>query len=78
METQESLLTRVLLRQLCSGGQAREIREAAGAGLGETARAARVAKGTLSRWERGLQTPRGDAAIRYAQVLAALIEARGD
>lgn len=62
----------VWLRSLCRSGMARPLRQAGCVGLGEAAQASGVAKSSVSRWERGLQQPRGDAAARYARWLEAL------
>ncbi|MST31627.1 helix-turn-helix domain-containing protein [Acidimicrobiaceae bacterium USS-CC1] len=56
-------------RGLCRAGTARAVRQVGCVGLGEAARAAGVAKSSVSRWERGLQQPRGEAAVRYARWL---------
>lgn len=52
--------------------EARAIRLAAGLTVGDMARALGVTPGAVSRWERGLARPRGDAALRWHAVLSAL------
>lgn len=63
-----------LLRGCAADGTARQLRERHHLSGAEVARVLGVHKATLSKWERGLQTPRGAAARRYAQLLAALQE----
>ena len=60
------------VRGICSSGHAQTIREAAGVSRGEVARDADCAEPTIWRWERGLRTPKGDAALRYAKVMRRL------
>lgn len=57
------------IREAAESGQARAIRENARVSLRETARETDVAASTLDRWERGLNRPRRDAALRWARVL---------
>jgi transcriptional regulator with XRE-family HTH domain len=64
------------VRDLVRSGAARTIREAAGLSYRELADACGVSTPTVWRWEHGERTPRGDPALRYGAVLAALIEAR--
>lgn len=60
-------------RNLAKSGAARLIREGAGLSTAELAAELGVSPGAVSLWERGLRTPRGDVAGRYAQVLQTLI-----
>ena len=53
----------------------RALRESAGLTLRQAAEAVGVSsKMTVSRWERGLQTPRGEDRVRYSQFLRVLSE----
>jgi DNA-binding transcriptional regulator YiaG len=61
------------LRALMASGAARSIRESKQITLGEGAEAGRLAKSTLSRWERGQRLPTGKAAVRYMKVLRSLM-----
>lgn len=60
-------------RDLARSGAARSIRLAAGLSLGEVGRALGCPASTILRWERGDRLPRGDLAIRWAELLQALI-----
>jgi DNA-binding transcriptional regulator YiaG len=68
----KNFLRLTFVRRAAQNGTARRLRQESGASLAEIGRACNVSKGTLSRWERGLATPRGDAALRYGEVLSAL------
>lgn len=68
--TEVETLSRV--RRLARTGAARAIRLSAGVSIREVARAASVAPSTVFRWESGERTPRGDGALRYADVLDGL------
>lgn len=57
------------VRRLAVTGAARALRENAGLSLSEVALDSGVHKTTISRWERGLRRPRGEAAARYLRVL---------
>jgi DNA-binding transcriptional regulator YiaG len=59
-------------RRLAQTGGARAIREGARLSVSELARELDVTPGTVSRWERGLRTPRGAAAERWAKLLRRL------
>jgi transcriptional regulator with XRE-family HTH domain len=65
-------LTRV--RSFTESGAARSIRIAAGLSLREVASASGVSVSTLWRWENQERRPRGDAAVRYGEVLEVLME----
>lgn len=56
-------------RSLAANGLGRAIRLAADASLSEVGEAVGVSGPTISRWENGKRRPRGDRAVRYAQVL---------
>jgi transcriptional regulator with XRE-family HTH domain len=53
-------------------GSGRSLRVAAGLSLAELADELDVDKATLSRWERGLESPRRSAAIRYHRLIEQL------
>lgn len=59
--------------QRARNGTARQIRKNAGWTLGQMADAVRgVGPSAISRWEGGSRQPRGDAALRWAAILADL------
>ena len=60
------------VRSACASGAARALRLSAGLSLGEVAREIDVAVPTVFRWERNERRPRGEAALRYGELLAAL------
>jgi len=62
------------LRRLAADGTTRQVREDNLLSLTDVASALGITKATLSKWERGLQTPRGEPARRYAELLAALTD----
>jgi DNA-binding transcriptional regulator YiaG len=64
---------------LSTSGEGRKIREASGVSLPPLALAIGASVPTLSRWERGLSKPRGDAAVRWVKALEdlALVTAGG-
>ena len=64
-------------RAACLTGKGKATRLAAGLSQGEIARAIGVTPATLSRWEAERRHPTGEAAVRYAQVLRALVKERG-
>lgn len=57
------------IRELARTGRARTIREAARISGPEMAASVGVSAASLSRWERGLRTPRPDSAVRWAEAL---------
>jgi len=59
-------------RRLAQSGEARRIRERAGASRSDIARSCKVADSTIGRWEAGTRRPRADTARRYARVLRQL------
>lgn len=68
--------TLALVRELAADGTARRIRIAARLSLYDIARDLGVKAGTVSRWETGKRTPRGEAALRWAQLLNEIMEAQ--
>jgi transcriptional regulator with XRE-family HTH domain len=58
---------------MAATGEARSIRESARVSRQTLADAIDVEAGTLARWERGERTPRPDSALRWAEVLEALM-----
>jgi len=61
-------------RSLALSGAARSVRVAAGLSLREVATAADVSASTVWRWENRQRRPRGNAALRYLEVLDVLME----
>lgn len=61
------------MRRTFANGMAREIRVSLGVPLAEFASAAGVGKGTLSRYERGLRSPRPPEALRCKRVFGTLL-----
>jgi DNA-binding transcriptional regulator YiaG len=59
-------------RALVASGEARRIREAARLSLVNVAGAVGADPSAIGRWERGERTPRGPAALKYAQLLTRL------
>ena len=59
---------------MLADGSARRLRERAELRRSEVAAAAEVSIPALQRWETGVQSPRGEPALRYARVLAQLME----
>ena len=66
-----------LARRACRTGAGRQLRTRAGLTLREAALDVGVNPGTLSRWERSLEMPKGYRAARYAAHLERLIAADG-
>jgi DNA-binding transcriptional regulator YiaG len=60
------------VRELVESGRARKIRRRRQISQGEFARALDVSPSQLSRWEAGERLPRGDAALRYLDLLEQL------
>jgi transcriptional regulator with XRE-family HTH domain len=73
-ETELVLLAWV--RDACTSGEALRIRIDSGLSQGEITEAVDVAVPTISRWENGERSPRGDAALRYARLLKRLRRAK--
>ncbi len=61
-----------VLRRLTTNGTARRLRQDAGLSLADVAKDVGVGAPTILRWETGQRVPRGDRALRYADVLADL------
>ncbi|MDG4792085.1 helix-turn-helix transcriptional regulator [Micromonospora sp. WMMD1102] len=59
-------------KRVRDGKTARDIRVQAGVTMEDMAYALGVTQSTISRWEGGSRQPRGDAAIRWAQLLTEL------
>lgn len=59
-------------RAMVGSGRARAVRLACGVSLAEVAQAAAVTAPTVWKWEHGETLPRGQAALRYRDVLDAL------
>jgi transcriptional regulator with XRE-family HTH domain len=68
----ETLRRLAWVRTVSTDGRARQLRLDARFSGSELARLVGVTPATLSRWENGLRTPRGEAAERYAAVLEEL------
>lgn len=60
------------IRELCMSGEARTTRLAARVSLSEMGADAGVSTATIHRWETGQRLPRGEAAVRYGQLLRRL------
>ena len=62
------------VRAMLQSGKAKTIRETARLSLTEVADAVGVAVSTLWRWENNERLPKGEAAIRYFDVLDELVD----
>ena len=71
MEKKE-LFDLVWLRGAIASGQARRIRETADVTYREAGNLCQVPHTAIYRWESGATRPRGEAALRYAQLLRTL------
>ena len=60
------------VRRLTASGLARSIRIAARVSQSEVAQEAGVTPSAIARWEGGSRLPRGEAALRYLEVLTSL------
>jgi DNA-binding transcriptional regulator YiaG len=60
------------VRQWAASGHALRIREQSGTSQAEWATVVGTTVPTISRWERGLRVPRGEAALRYHALLKSL------
>jgi transcriptional regulator with XRE-family HTH domain len=60
------------VRGLCASGEAKNIRTQAGVSPEEIARDVGCAAPTVYRWENGLRSPKGEIALKYAQVMRRL------
>jgi DNA-binding XRE family transcriptional regulator len=65
-------------RRLVADGGGQEIYKGARLSRRDVARHLEVDESTVYRWEKGLRTPRGPLAVRYAELLAELIEVLSD
>ena len=65
------------VRGLAASGLARTIRRGRHLSQREVAKAARVNSASVSRWETGARSPRGDGALRWLKVLESLTDAAG-
>jgi DNA-binding XRE family transcriptional regulator len=61
-----------LVRLKVADGTAQATRERAGLSRGDVGGTVGVDPSTIFRWETGLRTPRGSAALRYGELLDAL------
>ena len=72
MDFEEIMLLAQARKRVRDGTSARDIRRAAGVTLADMAKALGVDESAVSRWENGNRKPRGDVAIRWAELLAEL------
>jgi len=73
MTTTKTRLQRLAaVRRLCATGEARQIRESSKLSLSEVADDVAVTPTAIWGWETGSRKPRGDAALRYGEVLDSL------
>lgn len=70
--TQEKALALSKLRADVRNGRAKELRERAKLSQSEVAHSIGASRAAVSLWETGRRMPRGEPALRYAQLLAAL------
>lgn len=68
----QALLRLAAARRHAASGSGRRIRQQARLSLQEVADAIGVGLATISRWETGHRQPRGEAAIRWAELLTDL------
>jgi transcriptional regulator with XRE-family HTH domain len=71
----ENVLLLIEAREAARSGRARRVRVLAGLSQQEVADACGVDSSAVSRWEAGLRTPHGTAALAYARLLRALATA---
>ena len=69
------VLMLVAARRHASEGTGRQIRERASLSMYDVAQTIGVGEPTVSRWERGLARPTGDAAVRWTELLDKLATA---
>jgi transcriptional regulator with XRE-family HTH domain len=69
----DQLVALSAVRSLVRSGAARSIRVAADLSLAEVGRAVGVSPVAVFRWERGDRVPRGEPALRYGELLTALM-----
>lgn len=77
MTGREEILLLAVLRDSVRSGEARRVRESAQVSATEVAHALGVTPGAVTNWESGLRQPRGDLALRYAQLLQDLAKVTG-
>jgi transcriptional regulator with XRE-family HTH domain len=68
----KAILSLVAARRHASSGSGRAIRQRANLSMNEVCAALGVTVGALSRWENGLTVPRGEPAVRWADLLSEL------
>ncbi|GAA0719513.1 helix-turn-helix transcriptional regulator [Dactylosporangium roseum] len=71
----KAILSLMAARQHAESGSGRTIRQRAKLSMNEVCGAIGVTVGALSRWENGLAVPRGEPAIRWAELLGELEQA---
>jgi transcriptional regulator with XRE-family HTH domain len=76
-ELDAALARRRAQRQLPDAATRRALRERMGLSQADLAAFCGVERATLTRWELGIRTPRGEAALRYQQALARLAAEAG-
>lgn len=72
--TTESVVNLSKVRTLAASGEAKAIRLKNRISLSEIAAACEVDQSTVWQWENGGRKPRGEAALRYAELLRELAE----
>ncbi|GAA2347207.1 helix-turn-helix transcriptional regulator [Dactylosporangium salmoneum] len=72
--TKEALLGVAAARRYAKDGTGREIRKRARLSMREVAATIGVSSPTLSNWEIGLTAPHGGPAVKWAELLGALVE----
>ncbi len=65
----------VRLRRMTANGEARALRQNAQLSLSEIGASVGVDQATVWKWETNRQKPRGDSALRYEALLAAIAKA---
>lgn len=70
MELHDDQLAMVLARRCCRSGELRELREALGFSLSEVAKLLGVDTASVSRWERGVVTVKGQRAVDLGMLVA--------
>lgn len=73
--TPDAIVSLAKVRSLAASGTAKKIRVNSRLSLSEVAGACGVSEATVWQWENSGRRPRGDAALRYAELLEALSEA---
>ena len=70
MELHDDQLAMVLARRCCRSGELRELRQSLGYSLTEVAKILGVDTASVSRWERGVVTVKGQRAIDLGMLVA--------